>query len=156
MKWCMMLPAHSRRVVSVSAQVGRYSFGLHAVDSCYGCSLMAVFHLVSPPAAKSLANFSGWNVFGCSRVGVCVCVCVTHPRAEPLWRKDGGLTHCGRLLKNPQAGGMWRPRPSFVTNLFEMMALNCRAKADVKSGGKLCDCVALASSVDLLFLYANW
>lgn len=27
--------------------------------------------------------------------------------------KDGGLTHSGRLLRNPQAGGMWEAKAKF-------------------------------------------
>lgn len=43
------------------------------------------------------------------------CVCVAHIPAESwCWGwvlvKDGGLTHSGRLLRNPQAGGMWEDK----------------------------------------------
>lgn len=46
------------------------------------------------------------------------CVCVAHIPVESwCWGwvlvKDGGLTHSGRLLRNPQAGGMWEAKAKF-------------------------------------------
>lgn len=42
-----------------------------------------------------------------------------------------------------------------MASLFEMMVLNSELKP-MRKGSGLCGSVALASSVDLLSLYANW
>lgn len=101
----------SARVASVSAEVPARS-------------------LVSP-AAMSPAIFRGWNVFGCSHV------CGAHiPAGSRCWGwvlvKEGDLTHCGRLLRNPQAGGMWEAEAKFCYSSGWDDGAQFRAKADEK------------------------
>lgn len=66
--------------------------------------------------------------------------------------KDGGLTHSGRLLRNPQAGGMWEAKAKFC---YSSVRDDDELKP-MRKGSGLFGSVASAFSVDLLSLYANW